>query len=62
MAAMIPALCRYWNVKYVPSAMFSRDKLKCYIDGDNTTLVKLDRYEVMDYIREKRLNPYVPKN
>ena len=60
--AMSEALKTYWKVKFVPSAMFSRDKLKCFVDGDNTTLTKLDRDEVMEYISEKIINAYVPKN
>ena len=60
--AISTALKDYWKVKFVPSAMFARDKLKCYIDGDNSTMVKLDRDEVMDHIASNRINPYVPKN
>lgn len=46
-SSMTAALRTYWGVNFVPSAMFARDKLKCFIDGDTSTMVKLDRAEVL---------------
>lgn len=53
---IVAALKVYWNRTFIPSTLFSRDKLKCHIDGDNSTLVRLDREEVLKCIDSKRLN------
>ena len=51
----------YWGVTFVPSPLFTRDKLKCGIDGEST-IRHLDRDEVKFYIDNNRLNKWAPKN
>jgi hypothetical protein len=52
----------YFNVQFIPSTMFSRDKYKATLDGDTTKVHLLDRDEVERYIATKRINIPPPKN
>ena len=39
----------YWGVSFVPTTLFSRDKLKIGLDG-STTIGHFDKFEVEKYI------------
>jgi hypothetical protein len=45
----------YWNVPFFPSSKFSRDKLKCTIDG-NSRMVLLSLNDVETFAKSKRID------
>lgn len=50
----------YWQVSFFPSSRFSRDKLKCSIDG-GSRMVLLSLNEVEMFSKSKRIDQ-LPKN
>jgi hypothetical protein len=58
---MRAALRQYWNVTFIPSVLFQRDKLLYTIDGQPTK-IRMDADEVLQYIGSNRLDSFRPKN